>query len=143
VSSSAATGKRPACRRQSSSAAARCGIPLSRCVDRRRGGQGAPGDPAVADQGDVPVLHNPKNLHRAVPITPGQFHYAFTNTLTAETSQEVYDRYALPTTSFPRRCSTNYKKNARHSDAITAYRLFPGRDHYMCGEEGGPGELDS
>ena len=31
-----------------------------------------------------PVLNNPANLHRAVPFTHKQFHYAFTNTLSEE-----------------------------------------------------------
>src|SRR5215470_1662484 len=43
-----------------------------------------------------PVLHNPANLHRAVPITEKDFHYAFTNNLSAEESKAVYDRYAVP-----------------------------------------------
>jgi pimeloyl-ACP methyl ester carboxylesterase len=30
----------------------------------------------------------------------------------------------------------NYEKNARHSTAIAAHKLFPGRDHYTCGEPG-------
>ncbi|UEP52470.1 hypothetical protein [Burkholderia ambifaria] len=30
----------------------------------------------------------------------------------------------------------NYEKNAKHSRAISAYRLFPGRSHYTCGEQG-------
>jgi pimeloyl-ACP methyl ester carboxylesterase len=44
-----------------------------------------------------PVLKNPANVHKAVPLTPKQFHYAFTNTLTEEASQAAYDRYASPT----------------------------------------------
>ena len=40
-----------------------------------------------------PVLNNPANRHRAVPFNAEQFHYAFTNTLTAEESAEVYERY--------------------------------------------------
>jgi pimeloyl-ACP methyl ester carboxylesterase len=43
-----------------------------------------------------PVLHNPANRHRAVPFTPKQFHFAFTNTLSEEASQAVYDRYHVP-----------------------------------------------
>jgi len=43
-----------------------------------------------------PVLHNPANLHRAVPITQEEFHYAFTNNLSEEESKIVYDRYAVP-----------------------------------------------
>ena len=42
-----------------------------------------------------PVLSHPSNRHKAVPFTPEQFHYAFTNTLSAEESQKVYDRYAI------------------------------------------------
>jgi pimeloyl-ACP methyl ester carboxylesterase len=45
----------------------------------------------------LPVLKDPANLHRAVPLTPKQFHYAFTNTLSEEASQAAYDRYAAPT----------------------------------------------
>ena len=40
-----------------------------------------------------PVLDNPANRHKAVPFTPEQFHYAFTNTLTDEESAKVYERY--------------------------------------------------
>lgn len=43
-----------------------------------------------------PALSNPANNHRAVPLTPDQFHYAFTNNMSAEESSEVYDRYAVP-----------------------------------------------
>jgi pimeloyl-ACP methyl ester carboxylesterase len=43
-----------------------------------------------------PVLHSPANNHRAVGLTPGQFHYAFTNTLTESESDAVYRRYHVP-----------------------------------------------
>jgi len=43
-----------------------------------------------------PVLKNPANRHRAVPFTPEQFHYAFTNTLGEEESAKVYERYHVP-----------------------------------------------
>ena len=43
-----------------------------------------------------PALSNPANVHRAVPLTPEQFHYAFTNHLSEEESLEVYQRYAVP-----------------------------------------------
>ncbi|AYQ43718.1 MULTISPECIES: alpha/beta hydrolase [Burkholderia cepacia complex] len=43
-----------------------------------------------------PVLRNPANLHRAVPITEKEFHYAFTNNLSLEESKPIYDRYAVP-----------------------------------------------
>src|ERR671914_1316484 len=43
-----------------------------------------------------PILKNPANRHRAVGFTPEQFHYAFTNTLSAEDSKAVHDRYHIP-----------------------------------------------
>lgn len=123
-----------------------------------------------------PVLHNPANKSRAVPITEKQFHYAFTNNLTEEESKAVYDRYAVPVSgrmlfqggfaNFTPHAATaydfgnharppllfisggndnilplavqreNYEKNAKQSKAITAYKLFEGRSHYTCGEDG-------
>lgn len=44
-----------------------------------------------------PLLVNPTHYNHALGFTPEQFHYAFTNTLTAEESQKVYDRYHIPT----------------------------------------------
>ncbi|ACZ31058.1 conserved hypothetical protein [Xylanimonas cellulosilytica DSM 15894] len=42
-----------------------------------------------------PALKNPANRRRAVGFTPEEFHYAFTNTLTAEESRAVWERYAI------------------------------------------------
>ncbi|MFB9235477.1 alpha/beta hydrolase [Plantactinospora siamensis] len=43
-----------------------------------------------------PILRNPANRHRAVPLTHDQFHFAFTNTLDEADSRAAYDRYAVP-----------------------------------------------
>lgn len=43
-----------------------------------------------------PILSKPGNAHRAVGFTPDQFHYTFTNTLSAEESDKVYERYHIP-----------------------------------------------
>ena len=43
-----------------------------------------------------PALSNPANNHRAVPLTPEQFHYAFTNHLSEQESLAVFERYAVP-----------------------------------------------
>jgi pimeloyl-ACP methyl ester carboxylesterase len=43
-----------------------------------------------------PVLGNPLNRNRAVPLTPEQFHYAFTNTMSEDESRRVYERYHVP-----------------------------------------------
>ena len=124
----------------------------------------------------LPVLKNPGNVHRAVPLTGEEFHYAFTNTLDQAASDAAYERYAVPTPArilfqgglagVTRNASTtydfsnddrapllfisggsdhilppavqesNYKKNVKHSEAVTGHVVFPGRDHYTCGEPG-------
>ena len=43
-----------------------------------------------------PILKNPANRHKAVGFTPDEFHYAFANTLSAEDSAKVYERYHIP-----------------------------------------------
>jgi pimeloyl-ACP methyl ester carboxylesterase len=123
-----------------------------------------------------PVLNNPANSKRAVSLTPNEFHYAFTNTLTDEESRRAYDRYAAPTpgrillrgglATFTHDAHTtydfanddrppllfisggsdhilppvvqqeNYEKNVKHSTAVTAHKVFDGRDHFTCGERG-------
>jgi pimeloyl-ACP methyl ester carboxylesterase len=52
--------------------------------------------PLAQAKAGFPVLKNPANRHRAVAFTRKEFHYAFTNTLTEEQSDAVYDRYHVP-----------------------------------------------
>ena len=42
------------------------------------------------------VLKNPANRHQTQMLTPEEFHYGFTNTLTLEESKPIYDRLAVP-----------------------------------------------
>jgi pimeloyl-ACP methyl ester carboxylesterase len=44
----------------------------------------------------APVLANPLNVGKATALTPEQWQYAFTNTISPEKSKELYDRYAIP-----------------------------------------------
>ena len=43
-----------------------------------------------------PALRRPSNRGAAVGFTPEEFRYAFTNTLDAEASRQVWERYAIP-----------------------------------------------
>src|SRR3712207_2135427 len=82
------------------------GLPGRSPPARGRGGGGVAKAPAPAEgvkvvpvsqiRASSPVLRTPANRHRAVPFTPEQFHYAFTNTLSAEESRAVYERYHIP-----------------------------------------------
>ena len=132
--------------------------------------------PLAQVRASFPVLHNPANRHRAVPLTPEQFHYAFANTVGAEESATVYERYAVAApgrfiwdgalanfTPGHQDTYVNFKNegrapllliaggddhlvpasvtrsNAEHyrdSKAITAFKEFPGRSHYILGQDG-------
>ena len=43
-----------------------------------------------------PVLKNPANRHRAVPLTFDEFHYSFTNTMDDDAARAAFERYAVP-----------------------------------------------
>jgi pimeloyl-ACP methyl ester carboxylesterase len=43
-----------------------------------------------------PVLGNPLNRKRTVELTPKQFRYAFTNTMSEDEARAAYDRYQIP-----------------------------------------------
>jgi pimeloyl-ACP methyl ester carboxylesterase len=42
------------------------------------------------------AFKNPANRHRAVGLSPEQWHYAFTNTFSDEESKRLYERYHVP-----------------------------------------------
>jgi pimeloyl-ACP methyl ester carboxylesterase len=131
--------------------------------------------PWSALKSSFPGLKNPANRHRAVTLTPEQFHYAFTNTLTNVESQAAYERYAVPAPGRPlfQAAFANFNPHApskidfanddrapllvvaggadhvsppsinrtiaklqHRSKAITAYKEFPGRSHFILGQPG-------
>ncbi|MCW2797607.1 alpha/beta hydrolase [Nocardioides sp.] len=48
-----------------------------------------------------PVLGNPANRHRAVPLTYEQFRYGFANAVPEDEAKELYDTYAVPAPGAP------------------------------------------
>jgi alpha-beta hydrolase superfamily lysophospholipase len=123
----------------------------------------------------LPALSNPANNHRAVPLTPGQFHYAFTNHLSEAESLAVYEKLAVPGPDHvlfqaafanfnPHAATAVDFQNAgraplllisggndhvspqsvveanfklyRSSRAVTEYKNYPGRTHYILGQDG-------
>ncbi|HVV59610.1 MAG TPA: alpha/beta hydrolase [Gaiellaceae bacterium] len=48
-----------------------------------------------------PVLSNPANRNRAVPLTFDQFRYAFANAVGDDEAKELYDTYAVPAPGAP------------------------------------------
>jgi len=43
-----------------------------------------------------PVLKNPANYNRAVPLTYEQFRYAFANAVNEDEAKELYETYSVP-----------------------------------------------
>jgi Lysophospholipase len=52
--------------------------------------------PVSTVKASLPVLRNPRNRHRAVPLAFDEFHHAFTQTMSREEAERVYHRYAVP-----------------------------------------------
>jgi non-heme chloroperoxidase len=48
-----------------------------------------------------PVLGNPGNRHRAVPLTYDQFRFGFANAVTEEEAHELYETFAVPAAGKP------------------------------------------
>jgi pimeloyl-ACP methyl ester carboxylesterase len=48
-----------------------------------------------------PVLGNPANVHRAVPLTYEQFRFGFANAVSEDEARELYDTFAVPASGTP------------------------------------------
>jgi non-heme chloroperoxidase len=57
--------------------------------------------PISALRASSPVLTNPANYHRAIPLTYDQFRYAFANAVGEEEAKQLYDTYAVPASGAP------------------------------------------
>src|SRR5690348_14617892 len=57
--------------------------------------------PISALRSSAPVLGNPANRHRAVPLTYDQFRYAFANAVSEQEAKELYETYAVPAPGAP------------------------------------------
>ena len=82
------------------------GLIVQILLDRGLGAAGVAIDPAPVKgilqlplstlRVSFPALRNPANVHKVSGLTADQFHYAFTNTLSDEEAQAVYERYEVP-----------------------------------------------
>jgi pimeloyl-ACP methyl ester carboxylesterase len=57
--------------------------------------------PLSALKSASPVLGNPLNRNRAIPLTYDQFRYAFANAVSEEEAKELYETFAVPTSGVP------------------------------------------
>ena len=57
--------------------------------------------PISALKSASPVLHNPANRHRAIPLTYDQFRFGFANAVDEAEAKELYEAYAVPAPGAP------------------------------------------
>ena len=57
--------------------------------------------PLSALRAAAPVLHNPLNRGRAVPLTYDQFRFAFANAVSEDEAKELYEKFAVPASGAP------------------------------------------
>ncbi|MFJ6703063.1 MULTISPECIES: alpha/beta hydrolase [unclassified Streptomyces] len=57
--------------------------------------------PVSSLRSSAPVLGNPANRHRAVPLTYEQFRYAFANAVGEEEAKELFETFAVPAPGAP------------------------------------------
>jgi pimeloyl-ACP methyl ester carboxylesterase len=57
--------------------------------------------PISALKAASPVLHNPANRGRAVPLTYDQFRFAFANAVDEEEAKQLHETYAVPGSGVP------------------------------------------
>jgi non-heme chloroperoxidase len=57
--------------------------------------------PISALRAGSPVLHNPANRGRAVPLTYEQFRYSFANAVSEDEAKQLYETYAVPAPGAP------------------------------------------
>ena len=57
--------------------------------------------PISALRSAKPVLGNPLNRHRAVPLTYDQFRYGFANAVDEDEAKSLYETYAVPASGEP------------------------------------------
>lgn len=57
--------------------------------------------PISALKSSAPVLHNPANRGKAIPLTYDQFRYAFANEVSEDEAKELYVTYSVPGSGVP------------------------------------------
>src|SRR5512132_1332733 len=57
--------------------------------------------PISALRSGSPVLRNPANRHRAIPLTYDQFRYGFANAVDEDEAKSLYEGYAVPGSGEP------------------------------------------
>src|SRR4051812_33663348 len=71
-----------------------------------------------------PVLHNPANRNRAIPLTYEQFRFGFANAVSEEEARELYETFAVPASGAPL-----FQAAAANLNPLTEEKVDTARPH--------------
>jgi pimeloyl-ACP methyl ester carboxylesterase len=80
--------------------------------------RGIPELPLSSLKAGSPVLGNPANRHRAVPLTYEQFRYSFANAVDEDQAHRLYDTFAVPAPGAPLWQAAAANFNPRTEDKV-------------------------
>jgi non-heme chloroperoxidase len=96
-----------------------------------------------------PVLGNPANRRRAVPLTFKQFRFAFANAVSEDEARHLYDTFAVPASGVPLLIISGAKDNTvpraishaayklqDRNPGVTEFAELPGRGHSLTIDSG-------
>jgi pimeloyl-ACP methyl ester carboxylesterase len=97
--------------------------------------RGIPQLPLSSLRAASPVLSNPANRHRAVPLTYEQFRYSFANAVDEDQARRLYDTFAVPAPGAPLWQAAAANFNPRTEDKVDTKNLERGPMLIVSGEQ--------
>jgi non-heme chloroperoxidase len=97
--------------------------------------RGIPQLPLSSLRAASPVLSNPANRHRAVPLTYEQFRYSFANAVDEDQARRLYDTFAVPAPGAPLWQAAAANFNPRTEDKVDAKNRERGPMLVVSGEQ--------
>jgi pimeloyl-ACP methyl ester carboxylesterase len=97
--------------------------------------RGIPQLPLSSLRAASPVLSNPANRHRAVPLTYEQFRYSFANAVDEDQARRLYDTFAVPAPGAPLWQAAAANFNPRTEDKVDTKNPERGPMLVVSGEQ--------
>jgi non-heme chloroperoxidase len=97
--------------------------------------RGIPQLPLSALRAGSPVLSNPANRHRAIPLTYEQFRYSFANAVDEDQARRLYDTFAVPAPGAPLWQAAAANFNPRTEDKVDTKNTERGPMLIVSGEK--------
>jgi non-heme chloroperoxidase len=91
--------------------------------------------PLSALKAAFPVLGNPANRHRAVPLTFEQFRFAFANAVSDDEAHQLYDTFAVPASGAPLFQAATANLNPRTEARVDTHNPNRGPLLILSGED--------